>query len=179
MVKRSVLPGVHNRALAGVRLRLILFGGQKTTHGSAADVEKTGDLGFADAGTMWFTDRTGQLSDSYRPTKVLALPLRLSDTGADTFAEILVFEGRELREQYSHGAARRRRQIESFSKGHEGYTATPSSASSFKVVTRSTSERSHRSSRQTSTTSISRRRAGARRRSRSSRSAAPDPTSLI
>ena len=56
---------------------------------------------------------------------------------------------------------------------------TPSSASSFSVTTRSASDRPHRSSRHTSTTSISRRRAEVISFSRSSRSTAPEPTSLI
>jgi hypothetical protein len=55
----------------------------------------------------------------------------------------------------------------------------PNSANSFKVTTRSGSERPHRSSRQTRIASTSRRRTAASNSSRFGRWRAPDPTSLI
>ena len=56
---------------------------------------------------------------------------------------------------------------------------TPSSWSSCSVLTRSTTDRPHRSKRQTTMASISRRRAARMRWSRCGRARPPDPTSVI
>jgi hypothetical protein len=64
-------------------------------------------------------DLAGLFSNSHGPAKMLSLEPRFGNARADTFAENFVFEGREYREKASHGATRRRRQIQRFGERNE------------------------------------------------------------
>ena len=90
--------------------------GQNPANGCAADSETAGYLGFADAGTVEFSDLTGLLSDGNGPTEMLSLQPGFGDACTNPLAKNLVFELGEYRKQPCHGATRRRRQIERFSE---------------------------------------------------------------
>jgi hypothetical protein len=94
---------------------------EDTPDRGAADIKAAGDFGLADAGTMKFPDLTCPLSDSHGPTQMLALQSRFGNARADTLTEDLVLEVREHGQKASHGAARRRRQIERFSERYESH----------------------------------------------------------
>lgn len=104
------------------------------------------------------------------------LAASLGDAGVDALPHDLLLE---LGEDCQHPASARR-VGEVMSKASVRKTKPmPSSASSFKVTTRSGSERPQRSSRQTRIASTSRRRTAASNSSRFGLWSAPDPTSLI
>jgi hypothetical protein len=93
--------------------------GEDSTHGGAADVQLAGDLGFADASEVKFSDLACLFPDRQRSTQMLSVEAGFGNTGADAFAEDLVLELSKHREQARHGPTGRRRQIQRFGKGHE------------------------------------------------------------
>jgi hypothetical protein len=71
------------------------FYGQYAADGSAAYFETAGDLGFADASAVELSDLTGLFPNSHGSAEMLSLEPRFGNAGADSFADDLVFKGRE------------------------------------------------------------------------------------
>jgi hypothetical protein len=63
---------------------------QNPAHGSAADTEAAGDLGYADAGTVQFPDLTGLLRCCPRASKALSSQPRFGNARANPLAQNLV-----------------------------------------------------------------------------------------
>ena len=69
---------------------------------------------------MQLQDLACLFSNSYGPAEVLSFDPRFSDARAYPLAQDFVFERGEHRQKPSHGATRRRCQIQGFGEGYKG-----------------------------------------------------------
>ena len=105
MVHRPIPPG--NRSA------------QNPAHGGPADLQPSGDLGFAGPGTMQFPDFRSVCGRGCRPAQSLAVRARMRQTGPGPFPQNLPFELREDGQQSGHGSTRRRGQVQCLGQGNK------------------------------------------------------------